>query len=353
MTGCIHPGLFGGFLMNKKTIVKTFLLTLSLFVLAACGSNSGNSGDSSGSGSDDEKITVMTSFYPMYEFTKEVAGDRANVDVMLSSGEDAHSYEPSAQDVAKVTEADAFVYSSDEMEYWVESLLQTVENEDLILARASDGLSEEATPSSSSEEDHAGHSHEAGSHEGHSQEEHSHGDHSHEGGDPHNWLDPLAVVEQVDVIRDSLIEADPEGETTYTQNAEDFKAELQQLHEDYEAELSGAENRTFFTQHQAFGHLANRYDLEQVSIGGLSTEVESSPSRIAEITQEVVDQQVPVIYYQSGGDSSLAETVAEEAEIEAAPLYDLESQTEEMEEQGLNYIGAMRQNLENLKMSIQ
>ncbi|PAE14698.1 Mn2+/Zn2+ ABC transporter substrate-binding protein, partial [Virgibacillus sp. 7505] len=75
-----------------------------------------------------EKLSVVTSFYPMYEFAQQVAGDRADVSLMVSAGEDAHHYEPSAQDVAAVNEAEVFVYSSEEMEHWVSSLLNTVEN---------------------------------------------------------------------------------------------------------------------------------------------------------------------------------------------------------------------------------
>lgn len=86
------------------------------------------------------KLSIVTSFYPMYEFARQVAGERAEVSLMVSAGEDAHHYEPSAKDVAKVNEADVFVYSSEEMEHWAESLLETTENKKLVVARTADAV---------------------------------------------------------------------------------------------------------------------------------------------------------------------------------------------------------------------
>lgn len=305
----------------KNKLIKYGLLSVLIaLVLSACGANTGEGESTDPSPeNNDGTINVMTSFYPMYEFTSQVAGDRANVDLMISGGEDSHSYEPSAQDVAAVTESDAFIYSSEYMETWVPSLLESVDTENLIVARTADGIESDFDETQ----------------------------------DPHIWLDPVNVQAQVDIIRDTLIEADPEGKEIYTQNAEDFKQQLQDLHEQYEAELSDAENRTFVVQHEAFGHLANRYDLNQAAIGGLSTEVEPSPARITEIGEIVDEYNVPIIYFQEGADSSIAQTVAEGTGTETAPLYDLEILSEDLQEQGMGYIEAMEENLNQLTKSIQ
>lgn len=394
----------------------------------------------------DEPIEVMTTFYPMYEFAREVGGDRAHVQMMLAAGEDAHTFEPSAQDVAKVTESDVFVYSSEEMEFWVPSMLESVENPNLTVARAADGIDlHEHHP------DHEDHDHAHGEdehHHNHDEHDHAHGedehhedhDHTqsenndagiigvqghyhtgdtatlkyenkavdaqelhwkvtvngevieertttpdesfeytvtedgatidvevhdatgehvaeekvqlhvddHEAVDPHTWLDLVYAQEQVDVIKDAFIEADPAGEDIYEQNAQDFKAQLQALHEMYEEALKDAEHRNFVVQHEAFGHFAKRYNLNQIAIGGLSTEVEPSPSRIAEVGRIVEEYDVPVIYYQQGADSSIAQTVAEETGTEVAQLFDLEV----LSDQADSYLDAMKQNLEQLKLSI-
>ena len=485
-----------------------------------------------------EKLSVVTSFYPMYEFTRQVAGDRADITLMLSAEEDPHHYEPSAKDVARVNKADVFVYSSEEMEYWVGSLLKSIENDKLVTARTADGLQSvqhqedngneanredaksikiqgaanhyhtgdmiqltaeleddsdyehwhwytresadkewvtvpnqagsvfhfEATEKSFEVQavlfddahneyaesqpveivinDH-GHAHEdgeetdqhhtLGSEEGaepvkiiglsdhyhtgdvvtlveqlqeeadykhwhwYTRENHNEkweavsgqeNDHfeykttgesfevkavlfdnalntyaesepvsvlidDHGSLDPHIWLDPVLAQEQVKIIRDAFIEADPDGKVFYEKNAESFNKKLQKLHEEYQTTLQNAENRVFVVQHQAFGYIAERYNLKQIAIGGLSTEVEPSASRIAEIGNLVREYDVPVIYYQQGANSAIAETVAAETGTETASLYDLEVLSKELQEEDLGYVAAMHENLKALQLSIQ
>lgn len=505
-----------------------------------------------GESSTDDKISVVTSFYPMYEFAQQVAGDRANVSLMVSDGQDAHHYEPSAKDVAQVNKADVFVYSSEEMEYWVNSLLKTIDNDNLIIARTADGLELEDTNETghSHEHDHGdsegeenhestenitiqgkadhyhtgdmieltakldeevdydhwhwytresadkewvtvpnqggskfqyeaagesfevravlfdeehnefavaapveiiinnhGHDHgEEASHEhANGEEEHDHesdgsvkkveivglADHYHTGDvvslvaqlkeeadydhwhwytrgseeedwevvsgqgsdhfeykttgesfelkaalfdeehhtfaesepvtvfindhnnhDPHIWLDPVLAQEQVKIIRDAFIKADPDGKDIYEKNTEAFIKELQALDKEYETTLKDAKNRVFVVQHQAFGYLAKRYNIEQIAIGGLSTEVEPSPSRMAEIGTLVKDHNVPVIYYQHGANSAIAKTVANETGTKTAILYDLEVLSKELKEKDLGYLDAMRENLKALQLSV-
>lgn len=165
-------------------------------------------------------------------------------------------------------------------------------------------------------------------------------------------LDPVLAQNQVNRIKDALIQADPEGEEYYEENAQVFNSELQKLNEEYESAFSSAENRVCVVQHQAFGYLAKRYDLEQLSVGGLSFEIEPSPSRIGEIAEIIKEYDLPVIYYQQGANSSIAQTVAQETKTDIEVLYDLEGITQEMQDEGADYLTLMRKNLEALKISI-
>ncbi|HJB24434.1 MAG TPA: zinc ABC transporter substrate-binding protein [Candidatus Jeotgalibaca pullicola] len=405
--------------MKKKRIFSSLLSLLAIFFLGACQVKDAEE--------PEEKMTVITSFFPVYDFTKEIAGDQADVTMMIDGGMDPHSYEPSAQDIAKLTHADLFVYTSEVMEYWVSGVLNSIDNEELIVARTGDALENEdhyeQSPVESSEGETvnsvsdvevtanligvAGHYHTGdvvtlrvqfkgadhwqwfvkavnrewelvadltedrfeyettgqdfyvqavaldgnGNELAQSEAALIHID-DHEEQDPHIWLDPVLAQEQVRIIRDALIEADPEGEAEYQENAEEFIASLQELHKEYEAAFAEAENRTFIVQHQAFGYIASRYHLNQIAIGGLSAEVEPSPSRIAEITQLVKEYAVPVIYYQQGANSSIAQTVANETNTEVAVLHDLETVSRELQSEGFGYIEAMHENLESLKLSI-
>lgn len=405
-------------------ITKKYLwlpVLLVLLVLSACTDE--NSNEATG-----EQLTIITSFYPVYEFTQQVAGEKADISMIIGSGVDPHGFEPSAQNIADATNADMLVYSSEDMEFWIPSLLDSVENDELAIVRTADGLERDShfeTPTTLETVDSsdvelvsdvpkdvttlgvAAHYHsgdqvtvlaqfdEAENFQWYTQEgdgdwelsDEAEGDRfefetgtedfylqvlaldaegnelaqsevevihidDHEGEDPHIWLDPVLAQDQVRQIEETLIEIDPDNEAYYSENAQTFIDELQALHEDYEEAFENAENRTFVVQHQAFGYIAARYNLEQVSIGGLSTEIEPSPSRIAEINNLVNEINAPVIYYQQGANSSIAQTVANETDTETAVLHDLETLSDELRENDLGYIEAMRENLDALKLSI-
>lgn len=287
------------------------------------------------------KTQVVASISPVYEMTKAIAGDQAEVSLMVGANEDAHHYEPSAQAVASVNKADVFIYSSEVMEFWADSLLDVVESDTLQVIELAEDLDLAVADSPKEEHDH----------------NHGHDDegvaHDHGGMDPHFWLDPLAVKQQLSLITEALITADPAGADIYRQNAAAFSEELITLDKAYQVAFHDADHRAFVVQHQAFGHLAARYDLEQVAIGGLTTEVEPAPRQLAQITDFVKEQQVPVIYYQSGENSAIAETIAKETGTEIVVLYDLENVPVGLNEASNLYLEAMYQNLEQLKLSIQ
>lgn len=418
---------------QKRVFLSLFSIVTGVLLLGCDLKPSGNEPNESST------LSVVTTFYPVYEFTQEVAGNRADVSMVIQAGTDVHGFEPSAKDVAAINDADVFVYSSGEMEPWVGSLMNSINSENLSVVRTADtnqfihaeehAHEEEKEESSEPTNEEilvenkdvpesielnglSGHYHtgdvvqlvadsnqkkesdklqwyvrkkdsqnwEAVSGQTKTAFEYETTGESievkvvlyddtgkqkaqsasvevvidnHEDLDPHVWLDPILAQDQVNTIKDALIQADPDGKSYYEENAEEFNSELQQLDEEYQAAFSSATNRVFVVQHQAFGYIARRYDLEQIAVGGISTEVEPSPSRIAEINKLVTKYNVPVIYYQQGANSSIAQTVAQETGTEIEVLYDLESVTEEMQAEGLDYLSLMRKNLEALKLSIQ
>lgn len=310
----------------KNVLVKLSAVITILLLVTACGNNEQEANES------ESQLQIVTSIFPMYEIIREITGDRATVSLMVGLNEDAHHYEPSAQAVASVNDADLFLYSSDEMEFWVPSLLDVVESEKLEVIEFGEEID-----FAIGEDAHA-----------HADDDHNH---DHGGMDPHFWLNPNAIVSQLGRVVTALTTIDADGAEVYQENAEAFKVELLILHEAYTEAFEQAEHRVFVVQHQAFGHLAHAYHLEQVAVGGLTTEVEPDPKQLAEIVDFVKGQKVPVVYYQSGENSAIAETIAAETNTETAVLYDLESTP--LGEPDITYIEAMYENLEQLKKSIQ
>ncbi len=315
---------------KKKRQFIVLILTMIFFISACSMTDSANDTEI-----NSNKPQIVTSIFPVYEVVKEVAGDQADVHLMVGPSEDAHHYEPSAQAIALANEADAFIYSSDEMEFWAQDVISVLENEELRIIELAADLDLFI-----------------GDEYAHEEEEDDHG-HDHTPGiDPHFWLDPVAVNEQLPIVVDLLAEIDPEGATIYQENGAIFSKTLSDLDSAYHEAFGGAKNRSFVVQHQAFGHLSNRYDLHQLSVGGLSTEVEPNPKELITVINFVEENNTEVIFYQSGNTSAVAETIANETNAEIAVLYDLENRPEGLEESGNLYIEAMYHNLDELQKVI-
>ncbi|ELZ1276014.1 zinc ABC transporter substrate-binding protein [Enterococcus faecium] len=311
--------------MKKYLLTATVMMGALLF--AACG-NTNKEADKK------EDLTIVTTFYPMYDFTKEIVGDEGNVKLLIPAGTEPHDFEPSAKERAEISDADVFVYNSSDMEFFVDSLKDSVDSKQTLMIEAAKGIdrleSQEADEHEESEEGH---------------------DHSHEY-DPHVWLDPVLAIKEVRTIAEELGEKYPDKKETFTKNADAYIKKLEALDQKYSDELKDATNRTFVTQHAAFAYLANQYDLKQVAISGVSPDQEPTPSRLAELKEFVKKNNIKVIYFEENASSKVAETLSNETGVKLEVLNPLESLTNEQIKAGENYISVMEKNLEALKESI-
>ncbi len=319
---------------QKKSMKWALSLVGATALLAGCGA-----AGSTTENTESDKLQVVTTFYPMYDFTKQVAQDDAEVSMLLEAGMEVHSFEPSSQMIAKIQDADVFIYNSPEMETWVPDVLASIDTSDMVVICASDAI----TLLEYEGEAHA-HDHE-------SEEEGANAGHSHTV-DPHVWLDPVLAQTEVSTIAEGLAEADPDNAEDYLENAGIYNGKLNELDEAYRAAFEGTENRTFVTQHAAFAYLAARYDLNQISVTGLNAEVEPSAAALATLSDYVKANNISHIYFENNASSQTAETLAEEVGVELAVLSPLEGITEEDQKKGSDYISVMLDNLEALKKSI-
>ncbi|MDQ8357625.1 metal ABC transporter substrate-binding protein [Enterococcus faecium] len=311
--------------------MKKYLLTATLMIgallFAACG-NTNKEADKK------EDLTIVTTFYPIYDFTKEIVGDEGNVKLLIPAGTEPHDFEPSAKERAEISDADVFVYNSSDMEFFVDSLKDSVDSKQTLMIEAAKGIdrleSQEADEHEESEEGH---------------------DHAHEY-DPHVWLDPVLAIKEVRTIAGELGEKYPDKKEIFTKNADAYIKKLEALDQKYSEELKNATNRTFVTQHAAFAYLANQYNLEQVAISGVSPDQEPTPSRLAELKEFVKKNNIKVIYFEENASSKVAETLSNETGVKLEVLNPLESLTNEQIKAGENYISVMEKNLEALKESI-
>ena len=319
---------------QKKSMKWALSLVGATALLAGCGA-----AGSTTENTESDKLQVVTTFYPMYDFTKQVAQDDAEVSMLLEAGMEVHSFEPSSQMIAEIQDADVFIYNSPEMETWVPDVLASIDTSDMVVICASDAI----TLLEYEGEAHA-HDHE-------SEEKGANAGHSHTV-DPHVWLDPVLAQTEVSTIAEGLAEADPDNAEDYLENAGIYNGKLNELDEAFRAAFEGTENRTFVTQHAAFAYLAARYDLNQISVTGLNAEVEPSAAALATLSDYVKANNISHIYFENNASSQTAETLAEEVGVELAVLSPLEGITEEDQKEGSDYISVMLDNLEALKKSI-
>ena len=280
----------------------------------------------------DGKLNIVTTFYPVYEFTKQVAGDEANVDLLIGAGTEPHDYEPSAKAVATIQDADAFVYENENMETWVPDLLKTLKNKKETVIKATGKML--LLPGGEEEDDH----------------DHGEEGHHHEY-DPHVWLSPKRAIQMVEHIRDSLSKAYPDKKAAFEKNAAAYIKKLEALDKEYEAGLANAKQKSFVTQHAAFNYLALDYGLKQVPISGLSPDSEPSASRLAELTEYIKKNKIKYIYFEENASQALANTLSKETGVKLDVLNPLESLTEEDMKVGETYISIMEKNLKALKQT--
>lgn len=293
-----------------------------LMVLTACGNS--NSGSSSS-----KKLKIVTTFYPMYDFTKNVTGDKADIQMLIKAGTEPHDYEPSAKDIAKIEEADVFVYNSDDMETWVSKVLKNIDKKKTTVIEASKGIKLLEGVEEEEEEGHHGHEN-----------------------DPHVWLSPVLAQKEVANIKAGLEKADKKQKTTYEKNAKTYTKKLKNLDNDFKTGLKGAKNRDFVTQHAAFQYLAKEYNLKQIAIAGLSPDQEPSAKRLAELQKFVKKNHIKIIYFEEVASPKIAKTLANETGAKMEVLSPIEGITAKEQKQGIDYISYMKDNLKALQKTI-
>ena len=263
-------------------------------------------------------LEVVASFYPLYEFTRAVAGERARVASLVPPGVEPHDWDPSPQDVARVEKARVLVYNGAGLEPWVDRLLPRGTR--LIAVKAVDGLPilhASAVP------------------------------------DPHVWLDPVLAQSMVDTIRAGLAAADPANAAAYATNAQAFKSRLTALHQAYEAGLRSCARRDVITSHSAFAYLAQRYGLSVVPLSGVAPESEPSPAHLAAIVRFARERKVKYIFTETLVSPRLAETLAREVGARTLVFNPIEGVAREQAAAGADYFTLMEENLRNLRTALE
>lgn len=279
---------------------------------------------------DANKLSVTTTFYPLYNFAEEIGGDRVTVTNMTPPGAEPHDYEVTPKQLADAQKSKVFVYIGGLMEPWSDAFLADYRATPV---RAGEGIA--LISIVPGHEDHHD--------EGHAEDQLT---------DPHFWLDPVHAQKMVDNISAGMIKADPTNAAYYASRAEAYKAQLAQLDTDYRNGLATCKVRTIVTSHEAFGYLAKRYNLDVASISGITPGEDPSPTGLAEITRLIKEKRITHVFFESLASPKLAETLAKETGAQTAVFDPIEGITDEDQKQGKDYLSVQRENLANLRTAL-
>ncbi|WP_052269442.1 metal ABC transporter substrate-binding protein [Geobacter anodireducens] len=281
-------------------------------------------------------MSVVTTLFPLYDFARNVAGDRADVTLLLPPGMEPHSFEPRPEDVVRVSRARVFVYTNRIMEPWAADILKGVGGGGPLVVDASRGA--RLLPAAENH-DHGGH---------------RDGEHDEARMDPHLWLDFANAQRMVDNIAAGMAERDPANREAYLANAAAYKAKLADLDERYRRGLASCSSRVVVHGgHFAFGYLADRYGLRYEAAFAASADAEPTPAKLAALVKRIRAEGVRTIYTEELIDPRTAETIARETGAAILPLHGAHTVSRDDLARGVTFMSLMEKNLENLRKGLQ
>ncbi len=308
--------------MKKKVMILQFLIIMLIIaVFSGCSAKTKENKNSV----DSNKISVYTSFYTMYDFTKKIGGDKINLTNLTPAGIEPHEWELTPRDIANLEKANLLIYNGAGMEIWTEKVLKTLDNKKLIAVETAKNLKL-------------------------LENDDQVGDLKY---DPHVWLNPILAKSQMEAIKNALVTADPANKNYYEKNYTDNVKKLDDLDKEYKESIAKFTKKDIIVAHKAFGYITDTYGLNQIAIEGLNADSEPTPAKMAEITEFAKANNVKYIFFEELISPKVAETIAKGVGAKTAMLNPLEGLKEEDIQAGKDYFSVMRENLEALKKALQ
>ena len=283
------------------------------------------------------KVNVLTSFYPLYDFTKKIGGEHVNVVNLVPAGVEPHDWSPKPRDMSNITKADIFIYNGGGFEGWVDDFIGSLDKDSSVLVvEAIHDIDLIHT-----NEQNKGKEHEEKDH-------HDHGD-----VDPHAWTSPLQAMVMAKTIQEHLIEADPTHQADYEANYNVLEERLLALHHQLTDIVSRSPRKEIVVSHEAFGYIARDYAITQVGVMGLSPEAEPTVKRMSEIKKFAEEHQIRYILFEELVSPKLAQTLAQSLQIETLVLNPIEGLTEDQVKANEDYFTMMATNLTTIEKALQ
>ena len=298
-----------------KRIISLFITLGSLLILSSCNNSI-----------DNGKLTVVTTIFPIYDIVKSITDDTVNIDLMISPGQDIHSYDPSTDDIITVKKSDLFIYIGDNMETWVPDL--TKNQPDMFVLELT---KDERIKLSSLEH-------------------HEHHEHNHNV-DMHIWTNPYYVLIMVELITNALIEVNPSCKELYKSNALEYTQEVNKIIDDINEIVDNKKRDTlYFGAPFAFYYFTTAFGLEHKTVyDTCSIEVEPTIDKILSINKEIIEKNIPVVYTKELLNDNIARKLIEGSNAKLMILHSGHNVSSSDFEKGITFLEIWQNNIEALK----
>jgi len=339
----------------KKYLSIAFALCLAL-TLAACAKNTESAAPTNtvsdktasavtqqADAAADDKISIVTTIFPPYDFTRAIAGDKAEITMLLPPGAESHSFEPTPQDIIKIQNCAVFIYNGGGSDVWVDDVLESMDTSKMKIVKFIDCVEvveEEIVEGMEDEEE---------------SEELTEGEEEEPEYDEHVWTSPRNAKLIVQKISDTLCEADSSNAAAYKANAAAYITKLDELDAKFRAVVDSAARKTIvFGDRFPFRYFADAYGLNYfAAFPGCSTETEASAATVAFLIDKVKAEKIPVVFHIELSNAKMADTIAEGAGAKVLELHACHNISKTDFEAGKTYIDFMAANVDALREALQ
>lgn len=316
-------------MLRNKTIAKTSLAALLfgavcviVFLLAKPQTQT-------------DQLKIVSTIFPGYDFARAIAGDNADITMLIYPGSEIHSFEPSPQDIINIQDSDVFIYVGGESEAWVEKIIANLDTNHTKIVRMMDAVDlvkEELVEGMEPE------------HEDEDEVEY----------DEHVWTSPLNAIKIVESIRDALVNADPQNANYYQTATTDYTEQLAQLDSDIRTTLSDTTHHTLiFGDRFPLRYFVEEYNLQYyAAFPGCSDQTEASTATLAFLINKIKSENIKYIFTIELSNQAVARTIAAETGTEILEFHSLHNISKSDFDSGKTYLQIMHQNLTNLKRAL-
>lgn len=340
----------------KKYFSIALVAIMALLCLSACGNNaaSNSSEPSTNNTAQTDKLQIVTTIFPEYDWVKQILGenvDNAEITMLLDNGVDLHSYQPTAEDIMKISTCDLFIYVGGESDSWVEDALQEATNQEMKVINLLDVLGDAVKEEEVVEGMETEHDHEHGENEDHRHEEEPEYD-------EHVWLSLRNAQVLCDAIADTLVEIDPDNGRSYKANENAYNEKLAALDMEYKATIDAVTQKTLlFGDRFPFRYMVDDYNLSYyAAFVGCSTETEASFETITFLSSKVDELGLNYVLTIEKSDQKIARTIIQNTQSKDQQILamdSMQSTTSGDVSDGASYLSIMESNLDILKEALE